>query len=138
MLRSLVGSEMCIRDRYQRRVREIEPSAMAALRIESGSSLTAPTFDADGELFVCSNMEGKVQHVGEKALQQVSDEFNTPSSIGFDCDGMMYVCDMAHGAVCECQRGWCAGDGATVVQCVSERTMSCVSSSGSTRGSSSW
>ena len=32
----------------------------------------------------------------------VTDMLNTPTSVSFDADGMMYICDMAHGAICEC------------------------------------
>eukprot|EP00658_Telonema_sp_P-2_P016581 TRINITY_DN16439_c0_g1_i2.p1 TRINITY_DN16439_c0_g1~~TRINITY_DN16439_c0_g1_i2.p1 ORF type:complete len:169 (-),score=17.31 TRINITY_DN16439_c0_g1_i2:44-550(-) len=45
MLRSLVGSEMCIRDRYQRRVRDSEVLHM--LRRAAGTSLDHPTNTAD-------------------------------------------------------------------------------------------
>merc|ERR1712166_451339 len=73
-----------------------------SVRCSAGSSVTSPVFDTDGELFICSNLQGKVFHVDgkEKAtLQMVTDQLNTPSSIAFDPDGMMYVCDMAHAAI---------------------------------------
>eukprot|EP00658_Telonema_sp_P-2_P011665 TRINITY_DN1445_c0_g1_i3.p1 TRINITY_DN1445_c0_g1~~TRINITY_DN1445_c0_g1_i3.p1 ORF type:complete len:124 (+),score=56.96 TRINITY_DN1445_c0_g1_i3:161-532(+) len=41
MLRSLVGSEMCIRDRYQRRVRGTFSDAMATARREARDALEA-------------------------------------------------------------------------------------------------
>jgi len=31
--------------------------------------------------------------------QMVTDMLNTPTSVSFDPDGMMYICDMAHGAI---------------------------------------
>eukprot|EP00658_Telonema_sp_P-2_P066874 TRINITY_DN55835_c0_g1_i1.p1 TRINITY_DN55835_c0_g1~~TRINITY_DN55835_c0_g1_i1.p1 ORF type:complete len:324 (-),score=108.10 TRINITY_DN55835_c0_g1_i1:236-1207(-) len=43
MLRSLVGSEMCIRDRYQRRVRESGESKMAKLYFRYGTVSSAKT-----------------------------------------------------------------------------------------------
>eukprot|EP00658_Telonema_sp_P-2_P006835 TRINITY_DN12577_c0_g1_i9.p1 TRINITY_DN12577_c0_g1~~TRINITY_DN12577_c0_g1_i9.p1 ORF type:complete len:154 (-),score=38.48 TRINITY_DN12577_c0_g1_i9:255-716(-) len=48
MLRSLVGSEMCIRDRYQRRVRESDNSSMTRRR---GSFFSSFSFfdDSDSE-----------------------------------------------------------------------------------------
>jgi len=75
--------------------------ASTVLTSEPGTSLVSPVLDADGELFVCSNLQGKVHHVdqSEGKLQMVSDQFNTPTSIAFDPDGIMYVCDMAHGAI---------------------------------------
>jgi len=77
--------------------------AQVSARLEAGSSLTCPVHDADGELFVCANTQGKVHHVdteeSEAKIQVVSDQFNTPTSIAFDPDGIMYVCDMAHGAI---------------------------------------
>jgi len=68
---------------------------------DEGTSLVSPVFDGDGELFVCSNLQGRVNHVDQKEgkLQMVSDQFNTPTSMAFDPDGIMYVCDMAHGAI---------------------------------------
>merc|ERR1711865_825827 len=70
---------------------------------DEGTSLVSPVFGAYGELFVCSNLQGRVNHVDQKEgkLQMVSDQFNTPTSMAFDPDGIMYVCDMAHGAICE-------------------------------------
>merc|ERR1711988_953818 len=81
----------------------LKRSRMAPL-LEAGSSLVSPVYDADKELFVCSNLEGKIYHVdtsneGEPKTQLVTDQFNTPTSIAFDPDGIMYVCDMAHGAI---------------------------------------
>ena len=143
--------------------------ASTVLTSEPGTSLVSPVLDADGELFVCSNLQGKVHHVDQKEgklqvpspalpLHQilehelfecrvdcvvqsrlgeaesvkidqthspvlkrclpktlastpdrlcwpmVSDQFNTPTSIAFDPDGIMYVCDMAHGAIRECSQ----------------------------------
>eukprot|EP00658_Telonema_sp_P-2_P080342 TRINITY_DN797_c0_g1_i5.p1 TRINITY_DN797_c0_g1~~TRINITY_DN797_c0_g1_i5.p1 ORF type:complete len:138 (+),score=48.40 TRINITY_DN797_c0_g1_i5:130-543(+) len=41
MLRSLVGSEMCIRDRYQRRVRGLTLAMSSATEYEAGQALPA-------------------------------------------------------------------------------------------------
>merc|ERR1711990_335729 len=70
---------------------------------EADTPLCSPVLDADGQLFVCSNLQGKVHHVAEgdgaSQLAMVTDMLNTPTSVSFDADGMMYICDMAHGAV---------------------------------------
>jgi len=59
--------------------------------------------DSEGQLFVTANLQGKVHHVAEadggSQLAMVTDMLNTPSSVTFDADGMMYICDMAHGAI---------------------------------------
>ncbi len=33
--------------------------------VEAETPLTSPVLDADGQLFVCSNLQGKVHHVAE-------------------------------------------------------------------------
>jgi len=71
----------------------------------AGTSLCSPVYDAEGMLFVASNLQGKVFHLSEGegdesgTLAMVTDMLNTPTSVAFDPDGMMYLCDMAHGAI---------------------------------------
>ena len=178
--------------------------ASTVLTSEPGTSLVSPVLDADGELFVCSNLQGKVNHVDQtegklqvpspalplhqilehelfvecrvdcvvqsrlgeaesvkidqtrspvlkrclpKTLastpdrllcwQMVSDQFNTPTSIAFDPDGIMYVCDMAHGAIRECSHNpsRCSY---LFSQFVFAKTTRSASSCASTRESNSW
>jgi len=69
------------------------------------TALCSPVFDSEGMLFVSANLQGKVYHLSEGegeatgSLAMVTDMLNTPTSVAFDPDGMMYICDMAHGAI---------------------------------------
>merc|ERR1711934_1092438 len=79
--------------------------AMAAsLAVQSDTPLCSPVIDVEGQLFVAANLQGKIHHVSEDdggncQLSMVTDMLNTPTSVSFDPDGMMYICDMAHGAI---------------------------------------
>jgi len=70
---------------------------------EVDTPVCSPVLDAESQLFVATNLQGKIHHVSEGdggyQLAMVTDMLNTPTSVGFDADGMMYVCDMAHGAI---------------------------------------
>jgi len=70
---------------------------------EGDTPLCSPVLDAEGQLFVSANLQGKIFHIaeadGESQLAMVTDMLNTPSAVSFDADGMMYICDMAHGAI---------------------------------------
>merc|ERR1712054_4246 len=80
---------------------------VAAKLCDGDTPLCSPVIDAEGQLFVSSNLHGKIFHVADpdksqgdtSQLAMVTDMLNTPTSVGFDADGMMYVCDMAHGAI---------------------------------------
>jgi len=77
---------------------------MPATQICSADTpLCSPIMDADGQVFVSANLQGKIHHVaeadGSSQLAMVTDMLNTPSCVNFDADGMMYICDMAHGAI---------------------------------------
>merc|ERR1711907_127256 len=76
----------------------------ASLAVQSDTPLCSPVVDAEGQLFVAANLQGKIDHVSEDdggncQLAMVTDMLNTPSSVSFDPDGMMYICDTAHGAI---------------------------------------
>merc|ERR1712070_249555 len=77
--------------------------AMAKLVCEADTPLCSPVMDSEGQLFVTANLQGKVHHVAEGdntgQLAMGTDMLNTPSAVSFDADGMMYICDMAHGAI---------------------------------------
>merc|ERR1711998_788629 len=77
--------------------------AMAKL-VETDTPVCSPILDESGEWFVSANLQGKIHHIaksdgGTCELAMVTDMLNTPSAVSFDADGMMYICDMAHGAI---------------------------------------
>jgi len=80
-----------------------ERRIMATKLCDAETPLCSPVFDSEGQLFVAANLQGKIHHVAEGdggcQLAMVTDMLNTPSSVSFDPDGMMYICDMAHGAI---------------------------------------
>jgi len=72
--------------------------------VETDTPVCSPILDESGEWFVSANLQGKIYHVaktdgGACELAMVTDMLNTPSAVSFDADGMMYICDMAHGAI---------------------------------------
>eukprot|EP00658_Telonema_sp_P-2_P041238 TRINITY_DN2948_c0_g1_i1.p1 TRINITY_DN2948_c0_g1~~TRINITY_DN2948_c0_g1_i1.p1 ORF type:complete len:137 (-),score=68.17 TRINITY_DN2948_c0_g1_i1:273-638(-) len=69
MLRSLVGSEMCIRDRYQRRVREDVIGTMAGLTPLQSQALNAPVMPSEDLLSTFRALDSK----GEGTID--ADEF---------------------------------------------------------------
>jgi len=77
---------------------------MATKLLVSETPLCSPIVDAENQMFVAANLQGKIHHVAEgddgNQLSMVTDMLNTPTSVSFDPDGMMYICDMAHGAIC--------------------------------------
>ena len=65
--------------------------------------VTSPTIGPDGALLVASSTSGDVQQV-DAASGAVEPLFNTggaPSSLAFDGDGTLIVCDAAHATVFE-------------------------------------
>merc|ERR1711934_180072 len=82
---------------------DLAGQAMAKL-VETDTPVCSPILDESGEWFVSANLQGKIYHVaktdgGACELAMVTDMLNTPSAVSFDADGMMYICDMAHGAI---------------------------------------
>merc|ERR1712196_472940 len=79
------------------------PGMPATQICSADTPLCSPVTDADGQVFVSANLQGKIHHIAEadggSQLAMVTDMLNTPSSVTFDADGMMYICDMAHGAI---------------------------------------
>merc|ERR1712178_249636 len=77
------------------------PTATKLCQVDA--AVCSPVVDAEGQLFVATNLTGKIHHVsegdGSHQLAMVTDMLNTPTSVGFDAAGMMYICDMAHGAI---------------------------------------
>jgi len=67
------------------------------------TAVCSPIVDIEGQIFVATNLTGKIHHVSQGddsyQLAMVTDMLNTPTSVGFDADGVMYICDMAHGAI---------------------------------------
>merc|ERR1711939_927833 len=80
-----------------------ERRIMATKLCDAETPLCSPVFDSEGQLFVAANLQGKIHHVAEadggSQLAMVTDMLNTPSAVSFGADGMMYICDMAHGAI---------------------------------------
>eukprot|EP00658_Telonema_sp_P-2_P085940 TRINITY_DN9914_c0_g1_i1.p1 TRINITY_DN9914_c0_g1~~TRINITY_DN9914_c0_g1_i1.p1 ORF type:complete len:168 (-),score=69.02 TRINITY_DN9914_c0_g1_i1:449-952(-) len=82
MLRSLVGSEMCIRDRYQRRVRGQRVVGMASVATLSPTNVSG-SFDEDSlsitiETDTCSS--ACLDENSDELFSDYEDELNTPDN----------------------------------------------------------